>query len=228
MKKQIALFLISSITFIAYSQNGGIFIEFNYNTFSHSSLSTFQNEFIQDIPEVPVTVNDDFPSNIGFTIGYNLNHINLSLFLSHNSTGGKISYSDFSGVIRIIESLKAYTWGAEYQIKLSKKTNGFKLGVRGFSMISNFDLKNHTQILDNITNENIKFQSLNLGVGGRLIYKHSLSFFIIKASLGFDITFGGSLRLKENKDLYLENNNGDNVKTNWSGLRTGLGIEIPI
>ena len=228
MKKQIVLLLLSTISFISYSQNGEIFIELNYNTFSHSSLKSFQQEFIEDITEVPIEVNDNFPSNIGFTLGYKLNQINTSLFFSYNSTGGKISYSDYSGVIRITQPLNAYTFGGEYQIKLSKTKNNFSLGLRGFSMLSNLRLENYTQISDNITNENIKFQSINLGVGGRLIYEYPMSFFIIKASLGFDMTFGGTLKFKENNDFYLENNNGDKVKTNWSGLRTGLGIEIPI
>lgn len=228
MKKQVILFLLTCISLISYSQNGSVFIELNYNTFSHASLKSFQQEFIEDIPEVPIEVNDNFPSNIGFTLGYKLNNINTSLFFSYNSTGGKISYSDYSGVIRITQPLNAYTFGGEYQIKLSKTNNNFSLGLRGFSMLSNLKLENYTQVLDNITNENIKFQSINFGVGGRLIYEYPISFFIIKASLGFDMTFGGTLKFKENNDFYLENNNGDKVKTNWSGLRTGLGIEIPI
>lgn len=230
MKKKVILFLLTSINIISYSQNGEIFMELNYNTFSHSSLKSFQQEFIEDIPEIPMEVNDNFPSNIGFTLGYKLTSINTSLFFSYNSTGGKISYSDYSGVIRITEPLNVYTFGGEYQIKLSKsKTNSpFSLGLRGLTMLSNFEIENYTQISENITNENIKFQSINVGVGGRLIYEYPISFFIIKASLGFDMTFGGTLRYKENNDFYLENNNGDKVKTNWSGLRTGLGIEIPI
>ncbi|MFI1772615.1 hypothetical protein [Thalassobellus citreus] len=228
MKKQIILFLLSCISLISYSQNGGVFIELNYNTFSHASLKSFQQEFIKDIPEIPIEVNDNFPSNIGFTLGYKLSNINTSLFFSYNSTGGKISYSDYSGVIRITQPLNAYAFGGEYQIKLSNSKKGFSIAIRGFSMLSNLKIENYTQILEDITNENIKFQSMNFGIGGRLIYEYPLSFFIIKASLGFDITFGGTLKFKENSDYYLENNNEDKVKTNWSGLRTGLGIEIPI
>lgn len=228
MKKRIALFLLTSIVITSYSQNERVFFELNYNTFSHASLKTFQQEFIQDLPEIPISINDNFPSNIGFTLGLKLNQINTFFFLGYNSTGGKISYSDYSGVIRITQLLKAYTVGGEYQVKLSKSNDGFSFGLRGFSMLSSLSLDNHTQISDNVTNEDIKFNSINLGIGCGLIYEYPVSFFIIKASLGFDITFGGVLKFKENNDFHLENDKGDKVKTNWSGLRTGLGIEIPI
>ncbi|MFL1010764.1 hypothetical protein [Flavisericum labens] len=228
MKKQVVFILLTSFSLVGYGQNGGIFVELNYNTFSHSSLKSFQQEFVEDIPEIPIEVNDDFPSNIGFTLGYKLNQINTSLFFSYNSTGGKISYSDYSGVIRITQPLNAYVFGGEYQINLSKTNNNLSLGLKGFSVLSNLKLENYTQISDNITNESIKFQSVGFGIGGRLIYEYPMSFLIIKASLGYDMTFGGTLKFKENNDFYLENNNGDKVKTNWSGLRTGLGIEVPI
>ncbi|WP_157831432.1 hypothetical protein [Confluentibacter flavum] len=224
--KAVVIFIIYSS--ICYSQSGNIFLEFNYNTFSHTSLKSFQQEFIKDIPEIPIQVNDNFPSNIGFTLGYKVGKINTSLFFSYNSTGGKISYSDYSGVIRITQPLDAYTFGGEYQINFSKNKEGFSLGLRAFSMLSNLTVENYTQILNNITDEKVKLQSINFGLGGRLIYEYPVSFFIIKASLGFDITFGGTLKFKENNDFYLENNNGEEVKSNWSGLRTGLGVEIPI
>ncbi|MDO7171243.1 hypothetical protein [Mariniflexile sp. AS56] len=227
MKKQTALFLFICFSFICHSQNGHIIVELNYNTYSHASLKSFQQEFIEDIPEIPIEVNDNFPANIGFTLGYKINEINTSFFLSYNSTGGKISYSDYSGVIRITQPLNAYTFGGEYQIELFKDS-GFSLGLRGFSMLSNMKLENYTQISDNVTYENIKFETINYGAGGKLIYEYPISFCIIRVSFGYDITFGGTLKFKENNDFHLENNNGDTVKTNWSGLRTGLGIEIPI
>jgi hypothetical protein len=95
-------------------------------------------------------------------------------------------------------------------------------------MFSTMELKNYTKILENITKENIDFQSINLGVGARILYEYPVSFFIVRASLGFDLTFGGALKFQENSEFHLENNGGDKVKTNWSGLRTSVGIAIPI
>jgi hypothetical protein len=224
--------LISILLFFAtvgvFSQNGKILFEANYNTFSHTSLSDFQKEFKDDLQEIPIQTTDDFSGNIGFTLGYEMVGANVTIFVSYNTTGGKLSYSDFSGVVRITEILKAYTLGGEYLIHFSKTNNNFTLGLRGFGMFSTMELKNYTKILEDITKENIDFQSINLGIGARVLYEYPVSFFIIRASLGFDLTFGGTLRVKENSEFRLENNAGDKVKTNWTGLRTSVGVAIPI
>ncbi len=211
-----------------FSQNGKVLFEVNYNTFSHASLSDFQKEFKDDLKEIPIQTTDDFPGNIGFTLGYEMVNANVTVFASYNTTGGKLSYSDFSGVIRITETLKAYTLGGEYLVPFTKTNNNFTLGLRGFGMFSTMELKNYIEILEDITKENIDFQSTNLGVGARVLYEYPVSFFIIRASLGFDLTLGGTIRFQENNEFHLENNAGDKVKTNWTGLRTSVGIAIPI
>ncbi|MFS4454518.1 hypothetical protein [Maribacter sp. 2304DJ31-5] len=220
------LLLVSS--FGVFSQSGKLVFETNYNTFSQASLSDFQEEFKADLPEIPIQTTDDFPGNIGFTLGYEIVNANVLVFGSYNTTGGKLSYSDFSGVVRITESLKGYTLGAEYLVPFNKTDSNFTLGLRGFGMYSTMSLENFTEILDDVTEENIDFQSINLGVGARVIYEYPLSFLIIKASVGFDLTFGGTLMFQENSDFHLENNAGEKVKTNWTGLRTALGIAIPL
>jgi hypothetical protein len=211
-----------------FSQSGKLILEGNYNTFSHGSLSDFQEEFKADLPEIPIQTTDDFPGNVGFTLGYEIVNANVAVFASYNTTGGKLSYSDFSGLIRITENLKAYSLGAEYLVPFSKTNDNFTFALRGFGMFSTMTLENYTKIAEDITNENIEFQSVNLGVGARVLYEYPVSFFIIRAAVGFDLTFGGVLVFKENSDFQLEDNNGDKVKTNWTGLRTGIGISIPI
>ncbi|MBD0831572.1 hypothetical protein [Aestuariibaculum sediminum] len=228
MKYNLVTLFITSCSLFCIGQNDGVFFEINYNTFSHNSLKEFQQEFINDVSEVELTVNDNFPANIGFTLGYNFNYTNAAIFLSYNTTGGKISYSDYSGILRITQPLTAFTLGGEYLVHLSKTNNRFNLGLRGFGMFSLMKIESYTQILDDKRTENIRFNAINYGVGSRLIYSYPMSFFILKASIGFDLTFGGNLKFQENNDFQLENDRGEKVKTNWSGLRTGIGIEIPL
>jgi len=209
------------------AQSGKLFFELNYNTFTQTSLKNFQEEFKNDVSEIPIQTNDDFPGNFGFSLGYELVDKNVLIFGSYNTTGGKLSYSDYSGIVRITEELKGYTFGAEYLIPFSKTDNNFTLGLRGFGMFTTMNLENYYQISESVSQDGIEFQSVNLGLGARVLYEYPISFFIIRASVGFDLTFGGSLTFKENSDFHLEDNNGDKVKTNWTGLRTGIGIAIP-
>ncbi|WP_419211338.1 hypothetical protein ACNR9Q_11350 [Maribacter sp. X9] len=226
--KETLLFFLLLFCFISFAQNGKIVFETNYNTFSHTSLSEFQEEFKADLPEIPIQTTDDFPGNFGFSLGYELIDKSVFIFASYNTTGGKLSYSDYSGVVRITEELIGYTFGAEYLVPFSETDNNFTLGLRGYGMFSTMNLENYTKISESVSQDEIVFQSVNLGVGARVLYEYPVSFFIIRASVGFDLTFGGSLTFKENNDFYLEDNNDDKVRTNWTGLRTGIGIAIPI
>ena len=113
----ISLFLVLNM----FSQEGKIFFETNFNTFSQSSLKDFQQEFKVDLHPIPIKTVDDFPANIGFTAGYEITESNIALFLSYNSTGGKLSYSDYSGSVKIEESLNAITFGGIYYIDLNKE-----------------------------------------------------------------------------------------------------------
>mgnify|MGYP003634985671 CR=1 FL=1 len=226
MKNNLVLIIVLfSIT--TFSQQGIIFIETNYNTFSHSSLSDFQEEFKNDLSEIPLKTTDNFPANIGFTIGYEIKDSNTAIFLSYNATGGKLSYSDYSGVVRIEESLNAISFGGIYYINLSKKNN-FKVGFKGFSMFSSLNIDSYSQVGDNIEQENIDFSAIDFGAGAQLNYEHSLSFLILKANIGFDLVLGRKLKFKENSEAHLINNSGQDVHTGWSGLRTGIGIAIPL
>jgi len=213
---------------IGYSQKGGVFVELNYNSFMHTSLKSFQEEFIGDMPEIPIKVNDNFSANFGITAGYKINSLNAAFFFSYNSTGGKISYSDYSGIVRLSQPLKAYSLGGEYFIQLDRSNPNLSLGLKGFTTYSMLEINSHTQILGEVSKDNIKLQSTDFGVGGRLIYEYPLSFFMLRASIGVDIVIGGKLKFKENNDYHLENNNGDPVKTNWTGLRTGIGVSFPL
>ena len=211
-----------------FSQQGKIFIETNYNTFSHSSLQQFQKEFKADIAPIPIKTVDDFPTNIGFTLGYEIIDSNVAIFLGYNATGGKLSYSDYSGIVRLEESLNAITFGGIYYVNLNPEKKDFRIGFRGFSMLSSLNLDSYSEIGNNIQEDNVDFQSIDFGVGAQLNYEYPLSFFIIKANIGFDLVFGGKLKFKDNNEAHLINNSNQEVKTGWSGLRTGLGIVIPI
>ncbi len=228
MKKIITITAIVICSLNMFSQEGKIFIEANYNTFSHASLSNFQKEFIDDLPpQIPIATTDDFPNNIGFTFGYEIVDSQVSIFAGYNATGGKLSYSDFSGVIRLEQQLNAFTLGGMYHFNLDDDEH-FKLGFKGFTMISSLEIDNFTRINNNQTQEDVKFNAIDFGAGASLIYEYPISFFMVRASLGYDLVFGGKLNFDNIDNAHLINDSGEDVTTGWSGLRTGLGIAIPL
>ena len=229
-KTQAVIILMAFVCLNIQAQNNiSAIVEVNYNTFSHNSLKDFQQQLRNDINEVNLEVNDDFGANIGYSFGIKVEDINAQFFASYNSTGGKISYSDFSGLIRVTQLLKAYTLGGEYQIKLSNDNSKkvFYFGARGFVNFTQLDLESYSKISDIVTNETIDFNSIDFGIGARLIYDIPISVVKLRLNLGYDLMLGGELKFKENSDFYLEDNQGDAVKTGWSGFRSGIGIVVP-
>lgn len=233
MRKHSTLLVVTILigSYFCHGQNNSLYGELNYNTFFHSSLKSFQDEFIADISVAQLVKNDEFPSHIGFTIGYTIEDINTSLFASYTSTGGKISYSDYSGIIRLTEAIYGITLGSEYLIDLSPESTGkgdFNLGLRGFLTFSNLELESYSSLFDQIETDSTGLTSLDFGGGLRAIYEYPIAFFSLRVTLGFDVVIGGKYKFKDNQDFHLEDNSGDPVKNGWTGLRSGLGISIPL
>lgn len=231
MKKTQVFIFLMFFTYIKISAQNNIsaIVEINYNTFSHNDLRDFQQQLRGDINEVDLLVNDDFGANIGYSIGIKVERINTQFFASYNSTGGKISYSDFSGIIRLTQLLKAYTLGAEYQFKLSQNSSKQELylGGRGFINLSQLDLESYSRISNSVSSESLGFNSLDLGFGVRLIYDIPISIIKLRLNAGYDFVLGGKLNFKDNSDFYLEDDQGDAIKTGWGGFRSAIGIVIP-
>lgn len=204
-------------------------LELNYNTFSHKSLSSFQQLLLNDISEVQLSVNDDFGANFGYTIGIKVEELNTQFFASYNGTGGKISYSDYSGVVRITQLLRGYTLGGEYQLKLMEDDSRgmFYLGGRGFTTFNSLELKSYSQIYDSESTDAEDLSSFDFGLGVRLIYDIPISVVKLRLNVGYDLVFGGGFRFNDDTESTLFDAQGEAVKTGWSGLRTGIGIVVP-
>jgi hypothetical protein len=227
----ILLACILSLTSLLNAQsNLSAVLEINYNTFSHKDLKSLQTEFQEDLSEVDLRINDDFNANIGYGIGLKIESLNTQFFGSYTTTGGKISYSDFSGIIRITQLLKSFTLGGEYQYELTdeKDRSRFYIGSRVFFNFTKFDLENYSRVNNNVTTDLIEFRSIDIGLGARAIYDIPISVVKLRINFGYDLVFGGAFKLSSNDELTLQNDEGDPIKPGWSGLRVGLGVVIPI
>lgn len=204
--------------------------EINYNSFSHKSLRDLQEQLTRDINGVTLVVNDNFGANVGYSIGLKQEDIEIQYFLSYNSTGGKVSYSDYSGVIRVTQLLQGYTGGAEYQINLSndESKTDFSIGGRGFVTYTTLGIKTYSKIYDYPESDALDLNSFDFGFGIRFNYDKPVWVVKLRVSAGYDQVFGGKLKFSEDNDYFLEDNNGKAVKTGWSGFRSGIGVVVPL
>ena len=228
-----SLFLVFTMFILGLTvkaQNGlSAVAEINYNSFSHKSLKDLQEQLTRDFDGVTLVVNDDFGANVGYSIGLKMEDLGIQYFLSYNSTGGKVSYSDYSGVIRVTQLLQGYTLGAEYQKRLSKEESktDFYLGGRAFVNYTTLGLKTYSEIYEYPESDSLDLESFDFGFGIRLNYDIPVWVVKLRLNAGYDVVFGGELKFSEDKDYSLEDNNGKRVKTGWSGFRSGIGVVVP-
>lgn len=226
MKNKLCILFILA-TMSVSAQFGKLYVEANYNSFGHTKLSEFQQQLAADFNPIPIQVSDDFPAHIGLTLGYEFTESNIAVFASYNVTGGKLSYADFSGVVRVQQNLQGITLGSQYLFNFNEVDN-LQFGLRLLTTFSNLSLDSYSEIGSTTTVSDVSFNAIDFGGGLQFIYEYPLSFLNIRASFGYDFVFGGPLKFKDNTDINLVDNSGQDITTGWSGIRFGLGVSIPI
>lgn len=210
------------------SQNLEFFTDFNIGLVSHQPLKKFHNDLVNEIPFNNIEATDIFKYNYGFTVGLKVKSINTSFFFSNRVSGAKSSTSDFSGLIRVTNELKGFSFGGIYEQEIKKFTKGnLYLGFKGNITLSKFNLESETRI-SSLNLDSFNFNSTDFGAGTLIIYKYPIGFMFLRAFIGVDIYFGGKLKFKEIEDAHLTFNNGNKVTTGWSGVNTGIGLSIPL
>ncbi|WP_299627850.1 hypothetical protein [uncultured Tenacibaculum sp.] len=228
MKKlTILLILISTVSL--FGQKLELTSDFNYGFLTNQSLKDFHQELTDDIPLNGVQITDHFNSNYGFSFGVKVNSINTTFFYSHKVSGAKSSYSDFSGFIRLTNEVKGSTIGGMYEKSISEIGKGdLLLGAKGLITFSNLELINESRISNMVINEKFNFNSVDFGAGILLTYKVPISFFYLRAFVGFDAYFSGKLKFEDIPEAHLLDSNGNEVTSDWTGITTGIGFSIPI
>jgi hypothetical protein len=197
----------------------------NYGTYSMESAKEFQRSIGSSA--VPLEIVESFPARVGFegSILRSFGKFSLGTYFSTASTGGRVSYADYSGSINhdIVANngivavqlegavLKKDTWELFFSFR-----NGFSFNTMKY--IQAYQIGNDAQQSEQ------KFRSINImvspGLGSRFFYKN---FFlhpevryeshIIKSDLHYD---GAG-------DVYLEVN-GERFQLGWDGIRVCLSI----
>ena len=163
--KKLFLFLSLSVALCTFSQSGKIFTEINYNTFSHSNLSDFQQELVSELESdigVRLTTKD-FSGNVGFSLGYEIVDQDMALFFSYNKADIESFYSDVSGRVGIQQVLNGYTLGGMYLIDINNVD--LKLGLRGFFMYTTLDVETYFEATGFTSfNDSLGFSAAEIGV----------------------------------------------------------------
>ncbi|MNJ96354.1 hypothetical protein D3C87_140780 [compost metagenome] len=231
MRKLLLSITLLFITITSMAQIGFGY-RFGIGNYKMSEMSSFLNVIQSGIKldyPVPISVTDNFPNhytNYG-EITYSIKKNDYGVNFTYLSTGGRLAYSDYSGAIAYNLNANAYRIGAVY------RNFFFQTNERQDKNLSLFAEISPAITINNITSDGY-YQTPS---GHNEIDKKHL---VESKSTGFSVTpymgiqwnivkaLGVNLGLGYNAEISGKSSEMRDAKTDWSGLRVGLGLNYKL
>lgn len=197
----------------------------NYGSYSMKSLKSLQQSLIPS--NIPLEIVESFPSRAGFEFNLlrTFDKLSLGTGFSKASTGGRVSYADYSGSIMhdIIANQMMVSIQVEYALLQKDQWQLFfamrnGIGVSTMTYRTTLTLGTQTDELKN------KFKSMNFalspGLGARFFYGN----FFLHPEVRYESHIvKGDLTYADDSNMKLEVN-GSNVQMDWDGVRLSISL----
>jgi hypothetical protein len=235
--KYVIFNILSLVMHQGYAQ--GIFeftLGVNYGTFAMKDLKDLQESYLTDLqPDIAAEIQYKFPPYYGYGLCLNFVGEGYSIGIEggYNSTGGRVSYSDYSGKLLVDQLVRAPKISLQGQFLLSKEESGKSIK---FYLLTSLGTSFNTYNLDYSIeaantapySESIKFNSMNIQLGGGFLARKNFKRIFLTTEIKYQHDFAGNLKLSTNSDYTLLTPKGDKAKVDWSGIRFGIGIGISL
>jgi hypothetical protein len=224
-----------SFFLISVSVNAQYFVEARvmYNTFNMQDMKAMQEELFDEFPfETKATSSFDPYAGFQFSIGTIFENTNSAwrtgLIFGYTSTGGRVGYSDYSGVVRGDQLLNLVSFGIvggiERTFNDTKWTVGFDIPLT--YDLTNFTLKNEL-VIDGYPPEiqQYEFKSEAISVQPRIdVFRNFSNNISVGLSAGYHLSIlNPDLVWKEDGQSTLTLQDSDEpLKAQWNGFRAGL------
>lgn len=146
---------------------------------------------------------------------------------SFQSTGGRNHYADYSGSYREDLLLSGINMGGIVSWRHPVGTRFYiMLEVASGIKFSQVDLEHNFVITDEYQEaEAYEMKSSSFWISPQVRLERNIWKMVsVSAFAGYEINPSSKIRMKDNEDLFLFHRDGAYAKTDWSGLRAGLGF----
>jgi hypothetical protein len=201
-----------------------------YGYYAMPKMIALQNDLAKQFIVRPKTTSS-FPPYWYYagTINAELtSNISIGLSFAYGSTGGRISYSDYSGSITADQLLNYTSIGVpfSYQHKINSHGTAVQFGITPIVCFTKLDLIFNSVVADQTQNESYAFKSTNLqlqpGIALKQQIVHGLG---VKIELNYTLEIAkDKLKYDENKNAYLQDDEGNTITADWSGARMAAGL----
>lgn len=232
MRKALASLIASLILFSGYhsaAQELKAGLYGGYGSYNLKDLKAFQDE-ISNHPNLPaLSQTASFPGYITYSgfMALTMKDFSEMVFdISYQYTGARNFYGDYSGYYRMSMQLKGLRTGMQYRIPVSRGERwGSHFGVGGGTTSGWLRFDENLEITGaEEFSENLSFVSMIFFGEATLSGYYQLTDKIsLEMLAGYEYNIPGRLKWSENKKAYLQNQEKQPVRVDWSGIRFKLG-----
>lgn len=230
----IAAFALSSLALCndSYGQRKGswsVGVNVGLATFSMKDLKAYQREKQQAMP-FDARVTESFPSFLNYSVSgsYTDSTRFYDIFIGRTSTGGRLSYSDYSG---------SYTSDLTAQMQYVGGSIGFRVARIGKvnmftsvqAMLYANELEEETSlVIQGVSTEGEinNYVSLNFGVGPAIDLHRTFKSILVRFQGAYEFHLAGRLINEESDadEQYMVNSKHEEIRLQAGGARVKLGI----
>lgn len=226
MKAYLILLLFFLFSTAFAQESNSLLFRVGVGTYSMKSQKLLQQDFNTN-SRIPFRAVHSFPPfmTFGGSFGVRISErASVGLWAEYASTGGRLSYSDYSGHATIDQALNSYQIGPFAQYRINKSIDWPIYVTLHSSLVrTNQKLTSEIEVGANIDKENFTMKSTNYGLRPGIMLTRDLHPFTFQAGLGAELQFHGDMDVKSNNAIFTTSD-GKNLVSQWDGLRLTLGI----
>lgn len=231
---------ISTILLFVFFIVAGQKLEFEagYGSYNMKQARKFIDFVHKDMSrQLPLkfNVSDNFPPHMYYHIGLIFDRYGTYNFgggLNYYTTGGRLSYGDYSGFYTFDMIAVAYSLTGTFQYVIKDKPKFKILAYNDVEILnSQLRIEEEMNLYQTKTQEKSSVQVSSIGIMTEpgLAAEYFVKLFSVGINMGYGIgVLNGPLHLKDDPQSKLEMNDGENMKLDWSGFRIGLKVGYKI
>lgn len=225
----IALLLCTSAT-RSYSQvEQHVFFNFGYASFWAKDMKDQMIDAQKTDRRLKITSN--YPAYFMYSGGIAIlikEQVLITAFGGHTSTGGSLSYGDYSGHIYQDMNVKTNFLGLSGAKKVYTNGKNFKVfgGLRQTFYLHRLEFVYDKQIRDDKDHQAYTFDSKSLGFEPYLTFMRSFGPLMARIEGGFDIQIPGKIIVAGGGGALINTTSNQPMKFNGSGFRLNAGLSF--
>lgn len=231
IKSFLILLIFSISVWPGFSQSFQIGFGSGRLAYDHKPIKDFNND-VSGLVQFETAFTDNFPATPYFfgEIGYNFRYFFLGVNYAYNSTGSRLTRSDYSGAYYFDVILTGHMFGLSPGF-FSSFNDRWKLYYMcdGGIVYSSLSMDESLVVGDFFDqSDRMDWETSSWFARPHLRLSYEVYHVKVSLSAGYLIDFKSSFHRKDNKDQILKNLRHEDVATGWNGIMTGLSIYFVI